>query len=149
MGCLHRLGQSQWRRHSANAEDKHDCASTDAAIAYTPASCSEAKAKAKTEAEAKAKAKAKTEAKTEAKTDEAEAESEIAKAETAKARWQAVERAVRAVSELVCCQSDLITSCFTRRTSKPSAPARQKSGSKSDERSSTNWATISEWMRTN
>src|ERR1019366_1172355 len=128
MGCLHRLGQSQWRRHSANAEDKHDCASTDAAIAYTPASCSEAKAKAKTEAEA---------------------ESEIAKAETAKARWQAVERAVRAVSELVCCQSDLITSCFTRRTSKPSAPARQKSGSKSDERSSTNWATISEWMRTN
>ena len=85
MGCLHRLGQSQWRRHSANAEDKHDCASTDAAIAYTPASCSEAKAKAKTEA----------------KTDEAEAESEIAKAETAKARWQAVERAVRAVSELV------------------------------------------------
>ena len=91
MGCLHRLGQSQWRRHSANAEDKHDCASTDAAIAYTPASCSEA------EAEAKAKA----EAKTETKTDEAEAESEIAKAETAKARWQAVERAVRAVSELV------------------------------------------------
>ena len=83
MGCLHRLGQSQWRRHSANAEDKHDCASTDTAIAYTPASCSEA------------------EAKTEAKTDEAEAESEIAKAETAKARWQAVERAVRAVSELV------------------------------------------------
>ena len=83
MGCLHRLGQSQWRRHSANAEDKHDCASTDATIAYTPASCSEA------------------EAKTEAKTDEAEAESEIAKAETAKARWQAVERAVRAVSELV------------------------------------------------
>jgi chemotaxis protein histidine kinase CheA len=141
MGCLHRLGQSQWRRHSASAEDKHDCASTDAAIAYTPASCSEA--------EAKAKAKTKAEAKTETKTDEAEAESEIAKAETAKARWQAVERAVRAVSELVCCQSDLITSCFTRRTSKPSAPARQKSGSKSDERSSTNWATISEWMRTN
>src|ERR1019366_6945986 len=87
MGCLHRLGQSQWRRHSANAEDKHDCASTDATIAYTPASCSEAEAK--------------TEAKTEIKTDEAEAESEIAKAETAKARWQAVERAVRAVSELV------------------------------------------------
>jgi hypothetical protein len=92
MGCLHRLGQSQWRQHSANAEDKHDCASTDTAIAYTPASCSEAKTK--------AKAKAKTEA------DEAEAESEIAKAETAKAetakaRWQAVERAVRAVSELV------------------------------------------------
>src|ERR1019366_9242147 len=149
MGCLHRLGQSQWRQHSANAEDKHDCASTDTAIAYTPASCSEAEAKteAKTETKTKTETKAKAKAKTEA--DEAEAESEIAKAETAKARWQAVERAVRAVSELVCCQSDLITSCFTRRTSKPSAPARQKSGSKSDERSSTNWATISEWMRTN
>src|ERR1019366_9297427 len=97
MGCLHRLGQSQWRRHSASAEDKHDCASTDAAIAYTPASCSEAEAEAK--AKAKTKAEAKTEAKTETKTDEAEAESEIAKAEIAKARWQAVERAVRAVSE--------------------------------------------------
>src|ERR1019366_4285987 len=129
MGCLHRLGQSQWRQHSANAEDKHDCASTDTAIAYTPASCSEAETETETETETKAKTEA----------DEAEAESEIAKAKTAKARWQAVERAVRAVSELVCCQSDLITSCFTRRTSKPSAPARQKSGSKSDERSSTNW----------
>ena len=99
MGCLHRLGQSQWRRHSASAEDKHDCASTDAAIAYTPASCSEAEAEAKAKAKAKTKAEAKTEAKTETKTDEAEAESEIAKAEIAKARWQAVERAVRAVSE--------------------------------------------------
>jgi predicted Zn-dependent protease with MMP-like domain len=40
-------------------------------------------------------------------------------------------------------KSIFATSCFTKRTSKPSVRARQKSASKSGKRSYTNWGTIS------
>ena len=46
-------------------------------------------------------------------------------------------------------RQDPITSCSIRRISKRSAPARPKSANKSALRSSMNWGTISDWMRTN